>query len=78
MIPMKETLLVIHHWHGLLGHEGVVKLLLEREEVNPDRPDRRSPSKHGPSKDGRTALSYAASGEYESGETITRTGRCQS
>ena len=32
------------------GHEGVVKILLEREEVNPDKSDN----------DGRTPLSYAA------------------
>ena len=46
------------------GLWGVVKLLLEQEEVNLERPDRGD----------RTPLSYAASGGYE-GEAITRTGR---
>jgi len=42
-------------WASRNGHEGVVKLLLEREEVNPDKPDDLD----------RTPLSYAASGGYE-------------
>ena len=42
-------------WAAHNGHEGVVKLLLGREEVNPDKPD----------SSGRTSLSYAASAGYE-------------
>jgi len=38
-------------------HTGVVKTLLGREEVNPDRPDNI----------GRTPLSYAAEGRYKNG-----------
>ena len=37
------------------GYEGVVKILLEREEVNPDKPD----------SDGRTPLSFAAEDGHE-------------
>ena len=61
MISTKEIFWVTHQ---LRGHEEVVRILLRREEVNPDKPD----------KDGQTQLSYAASGGYE-GEAITRTGR---
>ena len=42
-------------WAAHNGHEGVVKILLGQEEVNPDGPDKR----------GRTPLSYAVGGGYE-------------
>ena len=42
-------------WAAQKGHEEVVKILLAREEVNPDKPDRWS----------RTPLSYAAENGYE-------------
>jgi len=45
-------------WASKKGHEEVVKMLLGREEVNPDKPDRW----------GRTPLSYAA--EYGYGEVV--------
>ena len=45
----------------------MVKLLLNREEVNPDKPDFCD----------QTPLSYAAEGRNEGGETSTRTGRGQ-
>jgi len=37
------------------GHDGVVKLLLEREDVDPDRPDKQA----------STPLSWAAGNGYE-------------
>jgi len=42
-------------WATSNGHEGVVKILLGREEVNPDKPDRL----------GQTPLSYAALAGHE-------------
>jgi len=42
-------------WAARNGHEGVVKILLEREEVNPDKPNN----------NGRTPLSYAALSGHE-------------
>jgi len=38
-------------WAAIRGHDGVVKILVEREDVNPDQPD---------TKYGRTPLSWAA------------------
>jgi len=52
-------------WASPNGHEGVVKLLLEREEVNPDRPSRRGQLPPKDSQGSRTPLSYAAEGGYE-------------
>ena len=43
-------------WAVENGHEGIVKLLLERKDVNPDTPD---------TIDGRTPLSWAAMKGYE-------------
>ena len=45
-------------WAARNGHEGVVKILLGREDVNPDNPDN----------DGRTPLSFAA--EYRHEEVV--------
>ena len=42
-------------WAACNGYEGVAKMLLGREEVNPDKPDN----------NGRTPLSYAAQYEHE-------------
>ena len=42
-------------WAARNGHEGVVKILLGREEVNPNRPDN----------NGQTPLSYAAENGHE-------------
>ena len=49
------------------GHEGVVKILLKREEVNPGKPDNGC----------ETQLSHAAL-TGRGGENTTRTGRAQS